>query len=79
MTVKTLGLKLYVEYKRVKTRIAKLININEVMQFTESGYNLKVISQQKKQQTISTTWTNNISNILNERKLNLINIRIRKD
>ena len=79
MIIETLVLKLYVEYKRVKTRIAKLININEVMQFTESGYNLKVISQQKKQQTISTTWTNNISNILNERKLNLINIRIRKD
>ena len=42
--IETLALKLYVEYKRAKTKIAKLININKDMQFTKSGYNLEVIN-----------------------------------
>ena len=40
--IETLALKLYVRYKRAKTKITKLININEDMQFIESGYNLEV-------------------------------------
>ena len=44
MIIETLALKLYIRYKRVKTKIAKLININEVMQFIESGYNSEVIN-----------------------------------
>ena len=44
MIIEPLALKLHVEHKRAKTRIAKLININEDIQFTESSYNLKVIS-----------------------------------
>ena len=43
--IETLALKLYVGYKRAKTRIVKLVNINEDMQFIESNCNLEVISQ----------------------------------
>ena len=46
--IETLALKLHIGYKRSKKRIAKLINMNEDMQFIESSYNMKVLSQQKK-------------------------------
>ena len=77
--IETSALKLHIGYKRAKTRIAKLININKDMQFIESGYNLEVIVQQKKQQTLAPTQSNHISNILNKRKLDLINTRNQKD
>ena len=43
--IKILVLKLFISNQIAKIRIAKLININEEIQFTESSYNLEVIAQ----------------------------------
>lgn len=68
-----LALKLYLSHQRSKTRISKLININEENIRLHHGFSASVTESRLKWCPAINTWSDEIRLILRSRKLDLIN------
>jgi len=72
--IDTLVLKLYVGYKRQKSRIAMLIKANEEIQFTQNRFTTHSILISENERFWTNTWSDQIVQIIEQQQLKLMNI-----